>query len=242
MTSPQDDLVLVELRGDQLWLTLNRAEKANAMTVSMVERITWALSDAATDAGVKAIVITAAGEKFFSAGVDVREQPADGDMARQRERRSRASAALQDTVMGLAKPVIVALNGSAIGGAAMLALLADACVAADSATLSLPEIDIGIPTFSGANILEVVGGRALALDLIQSGRRMPAREAATRGLIRLAATREEFAAAVSAIASELGAKKAETFADNKRWINRGVKLALTEARAEHAHHRQKTAT
>jgi enoyl-CoA hydratase/carnithine racemase len=55
------------------------------------------------------------------------------------------------------KPVIAVLNGTASGGGAMLALLADACVAADTVQLSLPEIDLGIATFSGANILETNG-------------------------------------------------------------------------------------
>src|SRR6185503_7404547 len=107
--------------------------------------------------------LTGAGERVFCAGVDVCEQPADGDMARQRERRSVALAALQDAMMDTPKPVIVVLNGMASGGGAMLALLADACVAVDTAQLSLPEIDLGIASFSGASILEVIGGRALAL-------------------------------------------------------------------------------
>ncbi|GAA4347131.1 crotonase/enoyl-CoA hydratase family protein [Variovorax defluvii] len=241
VATADEALVLVEQRGSQLWVTLNRADKANAMTVSMVERVTAALAEAARNPEVKAVLLTGAGEKIFCAGVDVREQPADGDMARQRERRSIALAALQDAVMDTPKPVIVVLNGAAIGGGAMIALLADACVAAETASLSLSEIDIGIATFSGASILEVIGSRALALDLVQSGRRMPAHEAASRGLVRTVAARAELDAAAAKIAEELGAKKQATFADNKRWINRALKSALAQARAEHARHREQAA-
>jgi len=235
------DLVLVERRAGVLWLTLNRADKANAMTVAMVERVKSEMVAAGNDADVKAIVLTAAGERVFCAGVDVREQPADGDMARQRERRSIGLAALQDVVMDTPKPVIVALNGTASGAGGMLALMADACVAVDSASLSLPEIDIGIATFSGASILEAIGGRALALDLIQTGRKMPAQEGQARGLIHAIASRQEFEGLVTKTAELLGSKKADTFADNKRWINRGLKASLAEARDEHSRHRARTA-
>jgi enoyl-CoA hydratase/carnithine racemase len=238
MTEANEKL-LTERRDSHLWITINRPEKANALTVDLMERITAAIVTAGRDDSVRAVLVTGAGERVFCAGVDVREPPEDGNVARQRERRSIALAALQDAVMDTPKPVIAVLNGTASGGGAMLALLADACVAVDTAQLSLPEIDLGIATFSGANILEVIGGRALALDLIQSGRRMPAAEAAARGLIAAVALRGELHAAANALAERLGSKKPHTFADNKRWINRSLKTALAEAREEHARHRAK---
>ena len=235
MDYPQ--LVRVERKQSQLWLTLDRADKANAMTVAMVQQLTSELKAAAQDEQILSIVLTGAGERVFCAGVDVREQPEDGDQARQRERRSIALAALQDAVMDTPKPVVVALNGMASGGGGMLALLADACLAAEEAAIALAEIDIGIATFSGANILETIGGRALALDLIQSGRKMPAREAMTRGLVRSVVAREDLHASAIALADALGKKPPQAFADNKRWINRSIKAALAEAREEHARHR-----
>ena len=236
-----DQTLFAEKRDGHLWVTFNRPEKANALTVDMLQRATAAVTEAASDPEVRAIVVTSSGERFFSAGVDVREKPEDGDMARQRERRSQAQAALQDAVMDAPKPVIVALNGSAIGAGAMLAFMADACVAVDSAELSLPEIDLRIATFSGSNICEVIGGRALALDLIQTGRRMPAREALARGLIARVASREELQEAVTASAQLLGSKDAQTFSENKRWINRSLRAAVQEAREQHARHRAKAA-
>jgi len=235
-----DDLQ-VELRGADLWITVHRAQKANALTVGLMERITAAIVAGGQDAAVRAVLLTGAGERVFCAGVDVREKPDDGDTHRHRERRSFGLAALQDAMMDTPKPVIAVLNGAAIGGGAMLALLADACVAVVGAELSLPEIDLGIATFSGANILEVIGGRALALDLIQSGRRMPAREACARGLIGKVAERGELLAAATATAERLGSKNARAFEDNKRWMNRAVKGALAEAREEHARHRTNAA-
>jgi len=237
----QNELILLERRGAELWLTLNRADKANAMTVSMVETLSARIAQAADDPEIRAIILTATGERVFCAGVDVREKPADGDMAAQRERRSQALAALQDAVIEVVKPVIVMLNGTASGAGAMIALMADACVAVDGAGIGLPEIDIGIASFSGANILNVIGGRVLALDLIQTGRKMPASEALVRGLVRAVVPRAELESAAAAAAEVLGSKDAHAFADNKQWINRGLKAALAEARAEHARHRAKAA-
>ncbi|WP_448168628.1 enoyl-CoA hydratase/isomerase family protein [Burkholderia ambifaria] len=233
--------VVVDIRDAFLWITVNRPDKANAMTVGMVQDITAAIARGVDDPEIRAVMLTGSGERVFTAGVDVREKPEDGDTARQKERRSHALAALQDIVMDAPKPVIAVLNGAAIGGGAMLALLADACVAVDTADLALPEIDLGIATFSGANILAVIGGRALALDLIQTGRRMSAAEAQRRGLVRSVVRREELSVAASAVATGLGAKDPAVFADNKRWINRALKEALAEARGEHARHRQQAA-
>jgi enoyl-CoA hydratase/carnithine racemase len=238
MPADQNRLI-AETRESHLWLTINRPEKANALTVDLMESITDAILGASRDANVRAVLLTGAGERVFCAGVDVREQPDDGNMTRQRERRSAALAALQDAVLDVPKPMVAVLNGIASGGGAMLALLADACIAVDAAQLSIPEIDLGIATFSGANILEVIGGRALALDLVQSGRRMPAQEAVTRGLIGTTVTRDRLQTQASAVAERLASKNAHAFADNKRWINRGLKAALADAREEHARHRAK---
>lgn len=237
VTDTPTDLLLVQRHEAHLWLTLNRADKANAMTVALMEQLTDRIVEAGQDVEVQAILVTGAGDRIFCAGVDVREKPSDGDVARQRERRSKALAALQDAFMHTPKPVIAVLNGVAIGGGAMLALMADACVAADTAALSLPEIDLGIPTFSGSNILETIGGRALALDLIQNGRRMPAQEAAARGLVRTVSTAADLRTSATAMANVLGAKDSKTFAENKRWINRALVASLEEAREQHARHR-----
>lgn len=229
--------VKIEQTDGITWITLDRPAKANAMTVDMSRCVTASIQQANDDEAIKAIVLTATGEKIFSAGVDVRETAPDGDEAAQRERRSASTAALQDAVLDSGKPVIVALNGAAIGGGAMLAMLADACVAVSEASLSLPEIDIGIATFSGANIMQTLGGRALAADLVLSGRRMPAAEAAARGLIASVAPRAELRQVAADTAGRLGDKPAQAFRDIKHWVNRPLKAAMAEARDAHARHR-----
>ena len=221
----------------QLWLTLNRPQKANAMTVEMMQKSTAAILDAQTNDALKSIVLTAAGEKIFCAGVDIHEKPEGLDATQQRSRRSHALAALQDAILDSAKPLVVVLNGAAIGAGAMMALMADACVSVHTASISLPEIDIGIASFSGIDILTHVGGRALALDLIQSGRKMPIQEASIKGLVHALASREDLVRVASSMADLLGNKDPKAFAQNKRWINASLKASLDKARQEHARHR-----
>jgi enoyl-CoA hydratase/carnithine racemase len=228
----------IERRDATLWITLNRPDKANALAVGMMEGATKALSEAASDDRVKAIVITAAGERAFCAGVDVREQPADDDVVAHRKRRSAALAALIDAVVDTPKPVIAALNGIASGGGGMLALLADYRVSVDSAAIALPEINLGIATFIGAEIAMEIGGLALATDLVQTGRRMPADEAFARGLLNRVVPRVHLEAAAAEAAAELAGKDGKAYAANKAWLNRRVKQALAEARKEHERHRK----
>ena len=228
----------IERRDAILWITLDRPDKANALAVGMSEGVTQALREAVGDDSVRAVVITGAGERAFCAGVDVREQPADGDAAGHRKRRSAALAALIDAVVDTPKPLVAALNGIASGGGGMLALLADYRVAVDSAAIALPEINLGIATFIGAEIAMEIGGLALATDLVQTGRRMPADEAFARGLLNLVVPRRELEAAAAQVAGELAGKDAKAFAANKAWLNRRVKRALAEAREEHERHRK----
>jgi enoyl-CoA hydratase/carnithine racemase len=233
-----NDQLQIERRGTTLWITLNRADKANALAVGVMEGAASALREVATDAATGAIVLTGAGDRAFCAGVDVREQPADGDTAAHRKRRSAALAEFIDALVDTPKPVVAALNGIASGGGAMLALLADARVAVDTAAIALPEINLGLSTFIGAEIVMEIGGLALATDLVQSGRRMPAAEALARGLLTRVVPSGELEGAAAQIAAELAGKNPMTFAANKLWLNRRVKRALTEARAEHERHRK----
>ena len=230
--------LLIERAEHSLWLTLDRANKANALTVAMAEGAAAALNEAAVDESVRVVVVRGAGHRAFCAGIDVREEPADGDMAAHRKRRSAGLAAFQDALIDMPKPVVASLNGIASGGGAMIALLADARVAADTASLSLPEINLSIATFTGAAIAAQLGGQALATDLVQSGRRMPAAEALARGLLSAAVAQDALEEETLRVAASLAEKDPKTFAANKEYLNRGMKAALALARMEHEKHRK----
>ena len=225
--------IVLQRRGEFARLTIDRAVKANAMTLAMAEALTAGVRAAAADDGVKALVITGAGERAFCAGVDVREATALSAA----EAGSVRSQRFFDLLLALAlcpKPVIIALNGAASGGGALLALLGDCVIAVEGADLAIPEIDLGSPTLAGIAILAHVGGGALAADLVQTGRRMSAAEALARGLYAEVVAAGALAARAEAAARLLGSKPAKAFMLNKEWLRKplidALRLAETETR------------
>jgi enoyl-CoA hydratase/carnithine racemase len=92
-------------------------------------------------------------------------------------------------------------------------------------------------TFTGASVALHVGRLALASDLVQTGRRMSASEALARGILTSVVARLELENEAKRVAATLVQKDAVAFAANKQWLNRGLKIALAEARSEHERHR-----
>jgi enoyl-CoA hydratase/carnithine racemase len=224
--------VRIEMRGEVAWLVIDRADKANALTAAMMEAMTTHLAAASRDDAVKALVLTGAGTRAFSGGVDFRtvtDLPAD----EARRLRSQRFFELLIALAGFPKPVITGMNGVASGGGAMLALLGDRVVAVENAAIALPEIDLGGPTMPGLAILTHVANAGVASDLVQSGRRMPAAEALTRGLVGEVVKSEELQGRVEQTALLLGSKSAKAFALNKEWLRRPLIAALNSAEAEH---------
>lgn len=225
--------VTFERRGEVAWLSIDRADKANAMTADMMAQMTAHVTAAVDDASIKALVLTGSGERAFSGGVDVRTV---SDLPAEEARRLRSERFFELVIAlaGFPKPMVTRMNGVASGGGAMIALLADRVVAADNAAISLPEIDLGGPTMPGLAILAHLAGAGVASDLVQSGRRMPAAEALTRGLIAEVVAAPELDARTEAAALLLGSKPAKAFTLNKRWVRKPLLEALHAAEAEHS--------
>jgi len=220
------------MRGEIAWLVIDRADKANALTAAMMEAMRAHVDAAAADAGTKALVLTGAGQRAFSGGVDFRtasDLPTDDA----RRLRSQRFFELLIALAGFPKPVVTGMNGVASGGGAMLALLGDRVIAAENAAIALPEIDLGGPTMPGLAILTHVANAGVASDLVQSGRRMPAAEALARGLIAEVVRSEELAGRIEQSALLLGSKPAQAFALNKEWLRRPLIAALHAAEEAH---------
>lgn len=218
--------LLIERIDGVAWLTLNRPHKANALTLAMQAGIVEFLERAGADAGIKAVVLTGSGERAFSAGADFSEPVPDPEPAEARSRQMfECCLALAD----FEKPLVAAVNGHACGSGFMYTLLADACVATAAATFSLPEISRGQPTFAGGSLLARLCGDALARDLVQSGRRMPAAEALQAHLVSAVCAPDELRARAAEAAARLAASAPRAFAANKQWINRGYRALLEEA-------------
>jgi enoyl-CoA hydratase/carnithine racemase len=226
MSTPESEL-LVTLRDGVLWLTFNRPQKANALSLALQTAFNGALRDAAAREDVRAVVVTGAGERNFSAGADL-SKPAENAEAYSAQRRVQFSASLM-ALLDFAKPVVAAVNGAACGAGMMIPLLCDAVIAADTARFSLPEINKGLPAAPGVVIVKDRFGAALASDLVLSGRWLPAQEALARGVARAVVPAAELPAAAQKMAQTLGAFNAKAYAANKALLNRALKIELAAA-------------
>jgi len=224
----QAHFVSVERRGELAWITIDRADKANALLPETMGELTARLREAAADTAVKAIVLTGAGTRAFSGGVDVRT-PSPLPKPEAMKLRSQRFSELLLTAAELPKPVVAAMNGIASGGGAMLALVCDRIVAVQDAAFALPEIDLGGPTFPAIAILRHLAGAGIAADLVQTGRRMGVTEAASHGLVAEVVPADALQARAEAAAMLLGSKAARAFALNKQWLNKPMVAGLHAA-------------
>lgn len=166
-----------------LSITLNRAEKRNALSAAMVERLHQALEQADIDAAVRVVLLRGAG-KDFCAGADLDELLASAD----RTMEENESAALRlgqifERMRALPKPVLSLVQGRALAGGAGLASAADLVIVSSSAQIGYPEIQRGFVPAMVATLLRRSAGEKLALDLLLSGRMLSADEAQAAGLV-----------------------------------------------------------
>ena len=222
-----------ERRDGVLWLAFDRPRAGNAVNAGVAQALADALAQATRDAATEAVVLTGAGDKIFSAGIDVKNPDNLAHEALAASRRGAVEHCLE-AILAFDKPLLAAVNGYAIGLGFMLALLTDRVIAADNAVFSLPEIDINIPTFLGISMVARAGGSALASDLVLSGRRMSAAEARARALIAEVVPAADLAATVQKAALMLAAKPKAAFALDKQWLKRGLREEFAAANARSA--------
>jgi 2-(1,2-epoxy-1,2-dihydrophenyl)acetyl-CoA isomerase len=188
-----DEELIARLENGVLWLTINRADKGNAIPFYVRDRLIQHFRDAQVDLAVRAIVLTGAGERHFCTGADlsvpqpVRAQP-DGapertvgvaiDMMR------RGFQTLMQAMQDCEKPVIVALNGTAAGGGSMLTLAADLVLAADTAKLIQVFVRRGlVPDGGVAYLLPRIVGMHKAKELMFFGDDLSATDAERLGIV-----------------------------------------------------------
>ncbi len=179
-------------------LTIARAHVHNALDAADLEGLRLAVAECNARSDVGAIIITGAGVKSFVAGGDIAELSADIGPA----------AALElpmqpvfDTIAASAKPVIAAVNGYALGGGFELALACDIRICDDTASFGLPELGWSVlPAAGGITRLTRLVGPGRALELILTGRRMPAAEALATGVVTQITTKAELMDAARALA------------------------------------------
>jgi len=174
--------LLIEKSVGVATLTINRPKALNSLNSSVLDELLDAFTALGRDGEVKVIVLTGSGEKAFVAGADIAEM---ADLSAQKAKEfSRKGQRLVNLIGQLAKPVIAAVNGFALGGGLEMALACDFAYASENAKVGLPEVTLGIlPGFGGTQKLGRLIGRSRANELIFTGRMLTAAEAKEWGIV-----------------------------------------------------------
>ena len=190
-------------RRTEIWeITLDRP-KANAIDAATSRALGEAFVSFQEDADARVAIITGGGEKFFSAGWDLKSVAAGNED--DADHGAGGFAGLTE-LWSLDKPVIAAVNGYAAGGGFELALSADMIIAASHAQFMLPEVTLGITADAGGMIrLPRRLPSAIASEMLLTGRRMPAEEALRWGLINQVVEHAELMDAARAMAERVAA-------------------------------------
>ncbi|WP_030775347.1 enoyl-CoA hydratase/isomerase family protein [Streptomyces sp. NRRL F-2664] len=222
MTRAPEDTVLHRTENHVSWITLNRPDAMNALTGDQRERVIALLADASADPAVRAVVLTAGG-KGFCAGADLRGGPSTGGdrVAGDVARMIRLGAQrLITAVLDCEKPVVAAVNGTAAGIGAHLALACDLVIAAEGARFIEVFVRRGlVPDGGGAYLLPRLVGPQKAKELMFFGDAVPAAEAARLGLVNKVVAAEELQAAAREWAERLAQGPTRALALTKQLVN-----------------------
>ncbi len=218
-----DSLVLVERDGAIAVVLLNRPDQLNALSDELMEELVSALTELDRDEGVRAIVLGGS-ERAFAAGADIGElaQASAIDLYYQRR------IERWDAIRGLWTPLIAAVSGYCLGGGCELAMVCDLIVASESAEFGQPETGLGIiPGAGGTQRLTRAVGKAVAMDVILSGRRLSADEALAAGLVARVVPKESWLEEAKGLAREIAEKGPVGTRLAKESVDRAFETTLT---------------
>jgi enoyl-CoA hydratase len=219
--------VTVEDRDAVRVITVNRPDKLNALNAATIDALDAAFVAAIDDAAVRAIVLTGAGPKAFVAGADIAEMsgltPVQGrDFSLRGQRMMRR-------VERSPKPVVAMINGFALGGGLELAMCCHLRIAADSARVGQPEINLGlIPGFGGTQRLLRLAGRAATMELCLLGTPIDAGRAHALGIVNRVVPAADLEAQAMAVAQQLATAAPLAVRGMLDCINHGGECAIEE--------------
>jgi enoyl-CoA hydratase/carnithine racemase len=223
------DRLQIEKIGVSLVLTIDRVAAGNSLDLRTAEALSAAVSDAAADGDLRAIVITGAGERFFCSGGDLKAYQAivSAEVLESTFGRVRK---LLDQFESCPLPIIAAINGYALGGGMELALACDTRIATRSAKLGFPQSKLGlIPGWNGVERLVETVGRSRAMHLLLRGERLDASRAEEIGLIDFVVNGSAMQAGIE-YASSLSENAPLSLDASKRAVLSALRLPPAESR------------
>jgi enoyl-CoA hydratase len=215
-------LVLVERDGPVAVVLLNRPEALNALSDELMDELVATLSELDRDEAVRCIVLGGS-ERAFAAGADIGELASSSAIDLYYQRRVER----WDAIRSLWTPLVAAVSGFCLGGGCELAMSCDLIVASETAQFGQPETSLGIiPGAGGTQRLPRAVGKALAMDVILSGRRLTAQEALAAGLVSRVVAREAWLEEPERVAQEIAAKGPVATRLAKESVNRAYETTL----------------
>jgi len=211
-------------------LRIERPERLNAISTALMRELAETFDRLGRDDDVWVITITGAGDRAFSAGVDLKEDH-EGDSA-DRMAAMPMGGLYRNTfevILECPKPTIAVLNGVAVGGGCEIALACDMRIAADTARIGLPEARRGMGANFGAQLLARVVPRAVAYDLLYTGDLIDAAEAHRVGLVSRVHPADRLAEEADALARKVAGNAPLTVQRYKAMVGRGVDLPVAAA-------------
>ena len=220
------ETILVDRDGPVAVITLNRPKALNALNETLLRELGEAMASLEADREVRAVVITGSGERAFAAGADIGElsRLPDGAAATEKARSGhRVTHAIEHSRL----PVIMAINGFALGGGLELAMAGDFRIAATNAQLGQPEVNLGIIAgFGGSQRLPRLVGQGMAAYLLLTGERIGADEAKQCNLVEKVVEPSALLGEAKRLATLIASKGPLAIAATKRAIHKGLQVDL----------------
>jgi len=222
--SEQEQLILVEHEGPVTVIRLNRPKVLNALNPALMKELAETMERLDKDPSV-IVFLLAGSEKAWAAGADI------GDMAEQTaiSMYERDQFATWERIKRIRKPIVAAVSGWALGGGCELMMLCDIVVASETAQIGQPEINIGVmPGAGGTQRLTRAVGKALAMDIILTGRFLTAREALAHGLVSRVVPKEHWFSEPLKIARDMAKKGPIALRLAKEGVLKAFEMNLSE--------------
>jgi enoyl-CoA hydratase len=226
---PTAEAVAIERDGAVAVLTLNRPQVLNALNADLLAKLSSELKTLDADASVRAVIITGSGSKAFAAGADIGELNALRSPF-QGATKARTGQAITLQIERMKKPVIMAVNGFALGGGCELAMAGDILIASENAKFGQPEVNLGLmPGYGGSQRTTRLVGKGMAMYMCLTGETIDAQEALRIGLVQKVMPQAQLLEEAKRIANVIAAKAPLAIEGTKRAINAGAHLSIADA-------------
>jgi enoyl-CoA hydratase len=222
------DNLLLERDGAIAVVTINRPKVLNALNSQTLDELRRVVLDLEHDAGLRAVIVTGAGDKAFVAGADISELAVQTPISGREH--ARTGQHVFDLIENMGKPVIAAINGYALGGGCELAMACTIRLAADTARLGQPEINLGlIPGYGGTQRLARLIGAGRALEMMLTGAPIGATEAERIGLVNRVVPAASLLAEARALAAVLARQAPVAMRYIIDAVHRGLEMPFGDA-------------